>query len=161
MSKELKNIEENVMEQIHLGKIKMKPKLYFILGSILVFAGLISAIIVSVFMVGLIRFSLRTHYGPGAGYRLERMLAEFPWWIIPITVIGLMVGILIIKKYNFIYKIKSWILVLGFILAVIFTGLIIDKIGVNDILLKGNHMKRMMRIHIDQDISERGTNWKR
>lgn len=161
MSKELKNIEDNVMKQITLGKIKMKPKMYFIFGSILTFIGLVSTIIVSALMVGLIRFSLRNHGGWRAQYKLEQMINEFPWWIIVIAIIGLMVGIWLIKKYDFTYKIKSWILILGFIFAIVFAGLIMDKIGVNYYLMRGNPMKRMMKIHVDQDIPERGINWRR
>ena len=148
MSTEIKNIENNVMNQIHQGKIKIKPKLYFILGSILTFIGLVSTIITSIFMVGLIRFLFRTNYGWRAQYRLEQIFSEFPFWIIFIAIIGLALGIWLIGKYDFSYKINHYVLIVGFILAIIVAGFIIDEIGVNDILMRHNPMKNMMRNHI-------------
>ena len=148
MSKELKDIENNVMNQIHQGKIKIKPKLYFILGSILTFIGLVSTIITSIFMVGLIRFLFRTNYGWRAQYRLEQIFSEFPFWIILIAIIGLALGIWLIGKYDFSYKINHYVLIVGFILAIIVAGFIIDEMGVNDILMRHNPMKNMMRNHI-------------
>lgn len=144
MPKELKNITENVMAQIHLGKIKMKPKIYFIIGSILTFLGSISAFVVSIFLVGLIRFSLRTHLGRGAQYKLSQMLSDFPWWIIIFAIISLAIGIWLIRKYDFSYKIKPSIIVLGFILFIIFAGWTIDMIGLNDTLLHRGPIKGMM-----------------
>ena len=99
MSKELKNITESVMEQIHLGKAKMKPKMYFIIGSILTFIGLISSVIVSTFLVGLTRFSLRAH-GPMGQYRFDQIISNFPWWTLVFAVFGLGLLIKIWRKLS-------------------------------------------------------------
>ena len=69
MSKELKNISDDVMSKIRQGKITMRPKVYFVIGSIFTFAGLVLSILTSVFLIGLLRFSLRAH-GPMGEYRL-------------------------------------------------------------------------------------------
>lgn len=151
MSKELKDIENNVMDQIHQGKIKMKPKVYFVLGSILTFVGLVSAIITSIFMVGLTRFLFRTNYGWRAQYRLEQIFSEFPFWIILVAIIGLVLGIWLIRKYDFSYKINHYVLIVGFILAIIVAGLLIDIMGINNVLMRHNPMKNMMRNHIPLD----------
>lgn len=144
MSKELKNITENVMNQIHQGKIKMRPKMYFIIGSILTFLGSISAFIISIFLVGLIRFSFRTHLGRGAQYKLDQMLSSFPWWLVIFTIISLAIGIWLIRKYDFSYKIKPWIIVAGFVLAIIIAGWTIDTIGLNDAMMHRGPMKGMV-----------------
>jgi hypothetical protein len=151
MSKELKNITENVMNQIHKGKIKMKPKLYFIIGSILTFLGSISAFVISIFLVSLVRFSLRTNWGRGAQYKLEKILSDFPWWLIIFTIISLIIGIWLIRKYDFSYKIKPWIIVLGFILFVFTAGWTIDLIGFNDTLSHRGPMKKMMNSHFHKN----------
>lgn len=143
MSKELKNITENVMNQIHEGKAKMKPRIYFIIGSILTFIGLISSVIVSIFLVGLTRFSLRTH-GPMKQYRFDQMISDFPWWTVVLAIFGLIVGIWLIRKYDFSYKIKPWIVIAGFVLAIIIAGWTIDIIGLNDTLMHRGPMKGMM-----------------
>lgn len=151
MSKELKDIENNVMNQIHKGKIKMRPKVYFVLGSILTFVGLVSTIITSIFMVGLTRFLLRTNYGWRAQYRLEQIFSEFPFWIILVAFIGLILGIWLIHKYDFSYKINHNVLIAGFILAIITAGLLIDTMGINDALMRHNPMKNIIKRHLPLD----------
>ena len=144
MSEELKNITENVMNQINQGKAKMKPKIYFVIGSILTFVGLISSIIVSIFFVGLIRFSFRSH-GPMGQYKFDQMISNFPWWIAILAILSLIVGIWIIKKYDFSYKKNPLFIVIGFVLMVLAAGWLIDTTGLNDILLHRGPMKGMMR----------------
>ena len=149
MSKELKNITDSVMNEIHQGKIKMKPRIYFILGSILTFIGLISSIVISIFLFGLIRFSLRTH-GPMGQYRFDQLLSNFPWWIIILAIFGLILGIWLIRKYDFSYKIKPWVVILGFVLAIVIAGWFIDVVGLNDILFHYGPMKGFMNGYIQR-----------
>ncbi|PIP69169.1 hypothetical protein CO033_03240 [Candidatus Nomurabacteria bacterium CG_4_9_14_0_2_um_filter_32_10] len=143
MSEELKDIKENIMSQINNGKIKMKPKIYFILGSISTFIGLISSIVISIFLFGLVRFSLRTH-GPMGQYKFDQMLSYFPWWTVVLAIFSLILGIWLIHKYDFSYKIKPWIIILIFILAIATVGIFIDIIGFNDILFRYGPMKGIM-----------------
>jgi glucan phosphoethanolaminetransferase (alkaline phosphatase superfamily) len=138
-----KDIKKDIMNQINLGKIKMKPKIYFILGSILTLIGLISSVIISTFLIGLIRFSLRAH-GTMKQYKFEQIIANFPWWIIVLAILSLIVGIWFIRQYDFSYKKNLWVIIASFILAIILGGLIVDMSGINDILYKKEPMKRMM-----------------
>ena len=144
MSEELKNITNNIMEQIDKGKIKMKPKIYFIIGSIITFFGLISSMIVSIFLIGLIRFSIRSN-GRMAQYRFDQILSNFPWWTTIFAIISLIIGIWLIRKYDFSYKKKNVTIILGFVLAIIITGYTIDAIGLNDTLLHRGPMQGMMQ----------------
>jgi uncharacterized membrane protein YjjP (DUF1212 family) len=144
MPKEIKNMTDNIMSQIKQGKIKMRPRIYYILGSILTFIGLASSVFSSIFLFGLLRFSLRTHMGRGVQLKLETMLSNFPWWIIVLAIISLIIGICLIKKYNFSYKIKPIILILGFILALVVGGWIFDMSGINDSITKKGHMGEIL-----------------
>ncbi len=159
MSKELKDITENVMSQIHQGKIKMKPKIYFIIGSILTFLGAVSAFIVSIFLTSLIRFSLRTHLSQGAQYKLDQMLSNFPWWIVIFTIISLSIGIWLVRKYDFSYKIKPWAMVLSFILIIVVAGFTIDMMGLNDTLRHRGPMKGMMSKYFQNNTPQQ--DWRR
>ena len=152
MPKDINKIEQDIMEKINRGELKMKPKVYFIMGSILTFIGSISTIIVSVFLISLVRFSLRTNYGWRGQYKLDQMLSNFPWWTIILATVTLAVGFWLIHKYDFSYKIKPSVLIIGFIILTIFTGIIIDLIGVNDRLSKKGPMQGMMRNYIQRDI---------
>jgi len=146
MPKELKNITEEVMDQINEGKIKMHSKMYFIVGTFLTLFGLIVSVITSVFIISLMRFSFRS-VGPMGGYRIQHMITSFPWWLSVLAIFGLVVGILLIRRYNFSYKIDFKIVVALFILTIIISGLVIDMIGVNDRLYRKGPMKGMMKAH--------------
>jgi hypothetical protein len=150
MSKELINITDNIMDQIHEEKIKMRPRAYFILGSILTFVGLVSSVVLSVFLVGLIRFSLRTH-GPMASYRVDQILSSFPWWAPVLAIVGLVAGIWLLRKYDFSFKVNFKIVIVGFILAVIVGGWIIDSVGLNDVLIRKGPMQGMMRQYMQDN----------
>ncbi len=152
------------MDQIHTKKIKMKPKAYFIAGSILTFIGLVSSVVVSVFLVGLIRFSMRSH-GPMASYRLDQILSSFPWWAPILAVIGLIAGIWLLRKYDFSFRVNLKIVIFGFILAIIVGGWVIDSIGLNDALIRRGPMQGIMRQYMqDNGIQARqdvGAGWGR
>jgi len=158
MSKELNNITDAVMGDIREGKLKMRPRVYFVVGSVLTFVGLVSSILISVFLVGLLDFSLRAH-GPMGDYRLDQILSSFPWWAIVVTVMGLVMGIWILLKYDFSYKVNVNFVAIGFILAVLVAGLLIDQLGINDILLRqGPGPMRELYEQYDGD-TMRGPGW--
>jgi hypothetical protein len=164
MSTEIKNITDNIMEQIHDKKIKMRPRIYFVLGSILTFVGLVSSVVISIFLFGLMRFSLRSH-GPMASYRLDQILSSFPWWAFILAIVGLVVGIWLLRKYEFSFKVNFKVVIIGFIFAVIVGGWIIDSIGLNDVLIRRGPMQGMMRQYMQdnniQDGYGNGQGWRR
>ena len=116
MSHELENIKDSVMSKIHEDKIKMKPKLYFILGSILTFLGLVGSIVMSTFLFSLIRFSVRAH-GPMGEYKLNELISNFPWWTSLFAILFLALGIWLIHKYEFSYKRNYLHIIIVFIIS--------------------------------------------
>jgi len=150
MSKELKNITKVVMDRIHHDKIKMHSKAYFVVGSFLAFIRLVASMITSVFLVGLIRFSLRTH-GPMGEYRLDQMISSFPWWMVASAILGLVIGIWLLRRYDFSYKINFKVIVVGFVVAIIVAGWIIDMTGLNDILFRQGPGQGIMRQYFQEN----------
>ena len=118
MPKETHNLVNSVMERIHEDKIKIRPKIYSILGSLFLFLGLTASILTSIFLFGLMRFSLRSH-GPMGEYRFAQMVSSFPWWTVIVAVVGMIVGIYLLQKYDFSYKINSRVMVIGFVFSII------------------------------------------
>ena len=149
MSKKLENISDIVMDRIHRDEVKMRPRIYFIIGSLLAFAGLVAAIFTSIFFVGLMRFALRAH-GPMGGYRLEQILSLFPWWTPTLAVLGLVIGIVILHRYDFSYKSNFKIIIVGLIVAVIAAGWFVDMTGVNDLLLRRGPMQGVMMQYLQE-----------
>lgn len=138
MSKELNKTKEEVMNKIKQGQIKMRPRFYFIFGYILTILGLVFSFMTSIFFVGITRFALRSH-GPRGQYRLEQLLSTFSWWMPVLAIIGLIIGISLLRKYDFSYKINFRLLIMGLIVSVLITGFVIDMTGLNDFWLqRGN-----------------------
>lgn len=131
MSQELNKTTKEIMDKIHQGQIKMRPKYYFIIGYILTILGVVFSFITSIFFIGLTRFMIRSH-GPMAGYRLEQLLSSFSWWIPLLAILGLVFGILILRKYDFSYKINFKLFVIGLIASMLIAGFIIDMTGLNE-----------------------------
>jgi uncharacterized BrkB/YihY/UPF0761 family membrane protein len=154
MSKEIKNIKEDIMNQIHKEKIKIKPKIYFVIGSIFTFTGLVASVVISVFLIGLIRFSLRSH-GPMANYRLDQILSNFPWWAVVFSILGLIIGIWLLRKYDFSFKVNFKLVIVGFVFAVIIGGWLVDSLGLNDLLIRRGPMQGIMRQYkLDNNLYE-------
>jgi hypothetical protein len=158
MSKELKNLAGAVMERIHQGKIKMRPRVYFVIGSLLTFIGLVASMLTSVFLVGLMRFSWRSH-GPMGEYRLDQLLSSFPWWVPVIAIFGLVIGIRLLHRYDFSYKINFKVIIVGIIVVILVAGWLIDMSGLNDTLLHRGPMQGMMRQYLEENNIEPMQGW--
>lgn len=135
MSKELNKTTEEIMEKIKKGQIKMRPRLYFVVGYILTILGVVFSFVTSVFFIGLTRFALRAH-GPMAGYRLDKLISSFSWWIPALAVLGIVSGVYILKKYDFSYKINFKLFIIGLLASMIIAGYVIDMTGLNDSLAR-------------------------
>ncbi len=139
------------MSQIRQGKLKMRPKLYFVLGSIFMICGLAASVIISVFFVSLTRFALRTH-GPMGQYRLEQLLSSFPWWAPILAVVGLAIGLWLLRRYDFSYKKNYWVIIIGFITTIIISGWIIDMTELDEIWLRRGPMQGLMKQCLQKNI---------
>lgn len=125
------DLEKLIMTQVREGKINMKPKWYFALGSIMAVVGLAGLTIVAVFLLNITFFLLKPH-GPMGQWRLQMLLASLPLWIPALAIVSILGGILLLKKYDFAYKHNFWVILAGFILAVALAALAIDSLGLND-----------------------------
>lgn len=146
------------MERIKKEKINMKPKWYFWLGSLLMFAGLIGLTMVSVFFVSLIAFSLRSH-GPMGAIRYQQIISSFPWWAPIIVITGLVTGPILLRKYDFSYKKNFLFIIFIFISAVLVTGILIDILGFDNLWIKRGPMRRFYQQY-NGNQQERNINYK-
>jgi hypothetical protein len=137
------DIEKKVMGAVSSGKLKMKPKWYFVLGSVLMSTGLVFATISAVFLTNL-TFFLANKRGPGYG-RLTMMLTSFPLWVPVLAVTGIVLGIIILRKYDFSYKKNFLGIVILFIGLVIIAGLLIDRLGLNEVWATRGTMRGFYR----------------
>lgn len=96
------------MDRIRSGRVSMRPKIYFIAGSVL-FAGSVAVlVIVGVFAVSAAAFQVRMVSplqfiglgGPGIGF----MASAMPWAAILAAVAGLWGSVRLLKHYDFSYR---------------------------------------------------------
>ncbi len=135
MSEPLNDITKHVMGRIHTEQIKMRPRLYFILGSLATFVGLVMSILASVFLLSLIKLSLRGG-GKMAEYKIDELLSHFSWWGPSIALVSLLLGIWLLRQYEFSYKKNFILIVIGFILAIVAASFILDMSGLNEVMLQ-------------------------
>lgn len=132
------------MERIKSGEIKMKPRWYFVFGSLASVAGLVSLLVVTIFLFNFAIFSLRTN-GYMRGYKYNQIIASFPWWALVLAVLGVLLGVTLLKKYDFSYKKNFLTIVFGLITSLLVASLLIDFLGVNDVFVRKGMMKKMYK----------------
>jgi len=135
------NFPEKVMAEIKKKNIKMKPKIYFILASLMLAIGITATSLISIFLVNIISFRLRTQqyfqflrFGR-PGYRMFVM--HFPWLLLFLAIAGIIGGILLFKKLDISYKKTFWMIVIGIIFFILVFGVLIDNFAI------GPRMKQM------------------
>ena len=143
------DFEKAVMAKVKSNKISMKPRWYFVMGSLLTMAGLIGFSIGAVFLTNLTLFLLRRH-GPMGQWRLQQLLTSFPLWVPVFAVFGIVLGIWMLRKYDFSYKKNFWLIALGFIVSIVIAAYIIDYAGFNDIWSRQGPMRRFYQQFEDQ-----------
>ena len=153
MSKQQISISKNVMAKIKTEQIKMKPKWYFWLGSISILVGLIGLTITSIFLISLVTFSLKKH-GPMGAIRYQEIISTFPWWAPVIVIIGLIGGIVLLKKYDFSYKRNFIFIIAVLISAILLTGILVDILGFDDLWMKRGPMRRFYQLNNEQGQAE-------
>jgi hypothetical protein len=126
-------MEQNIMDRIRSNEIKMKPKWFFVAGSVFLILGLVGISIGAAFLLNLTLFLIMKK-GPGYG-RLNMLLSSFPWWVPLFAIVGIVIGIIFLKKYDFSYK-KNFTIIAGiFIFSIIITAIVLEISGLNDIWL--------------------------
>jgi hypothetical protein len=135
------DFEKNVMAKVKSDEISMKPRWYFVLGSISLFAGLIGASVGAIFLTNLTLFLLHQH-GPMGNWRLQTMLSSFPLWVPVLAIFGTIFGIWMLRKYDFSYKKNFWLVVIGFIFSILLAASVMDYLGLNNILSRQGPMRR-------------------
>ncbi|PIS41502.1 MAG: hypothetical protein COT25_02755 [Candidatus Kerfeldbacteria bacterium CG08_land_8_20_14_0_20_42_7] len=127
-----KTLAEKISERITQQHLCMRPRAYFIAGSILLGAGLVATLLVAIFFVGVIVFRLRVNgaftYLNGQG-GWAPFIDNVPWIPLAIALVGIGSGILIMKKFEFSYKHAFLGIAGGAVLSIGILGIVIDTVG--------------------------------
>ncbi len=128
------------MDQVRSKKIVMKPRWYFVLGSVLSIFGLVSFGVLATFLASLSMFLLRQH-GPRGQWRLEQIIDSFPVWIPFFAIFGIIAGVNLLRQYDFSYKKNFKQIILIFISSILLSAAILDYSGLGDFWFKRGPMK--------------------
>ncbi len=145
-------LEKEIMNKISSGEIKMKPRLYFIAGSVIGLFSLVGISFGLIFLFNLIIFLLRRH-GPMGQWRIEMMLSSFSWWIPVVAIAGIILSVFLLKKYDFSYKKNFVLIIIAFIASIIVSAFLIDSLGLNEVWSKRGPMRNFYH-KLESDVSE-------
>lgn len=103
-----KNIDKKVLEKIRDGKIKMKPRAFFVFKTILFIAGTTFLIFFIIYLTSFVIFSLRATgilFLPKFGFwGLGLFFKSLPWLLILMAVFLIILLEVFAKKFSIVYK---------------------------------------------------------
>jgi len=133
------SLVNQVLEKIKSGQIKIRPKIYFILKTILIIGGVLGFGVLVIFLISFIRFHLRASgiwYLPGFGFRgLGIYLKLLPWFLIFICLLLILILEILAKRFSFVWRRPIFYSLLAIILIALIGGFIIEKTPLHPNLL--------------------------
>ncbi len=149
------NIADSVMKEIDAGHVKMRPKIYFVLGMLALGIGLTSTMLLGVWFVGLTSYHFR-HHDPLSFVAFGQhgwiaFLRTFPFIPLLLALAAIGIGIWLIRKYEVSYKHSFLGIAVAAVVAVVVTGYVIDELGVNERLAT---MPPMRMWYADKSVGE-------
>jgi hypothetical protein len=139
-------IANEVLEKIKSGKIKMRPKFYFVLKTILIVAAVFVLAILIIFLISFIKFHMRASgiwYLPDFGFRgWGTYLGLLPWFLILAGLILILILEILAKRFSFVWKRPVVYSLLAIVLIVAIGGFIVEKTPLHPtLLLKARQQK--------------------
>jgi len=152
-----KDLSKEIMQQIDDENIQMKPRVYFVLGSLFLSIGLIGLIGLTIFFVNLVIFRLRIHAPFGflsfGSLGMSAFLKTFPWIFFILTFFSLGGGVYLFRKYDFSHKQDLLRIALISFIVILSLGLFADFVGVNE---RVGRIKPMQKIYQEKYVND---NW--
>lgn len=137
------------MTQVNSGQLKIKPKWLFSVASILSVAGLIGIAVISIFFTNLAVFIIRRQ-GRFCQWKLDQILSTFPIWL-PFLIISVFIlGLWLLKKYDFSYQKNFRLIVFIIVISLVISAFLVDKLGLNEVLSRGRFQRLYQHLNISQ-----------
>jgi len=135
------DIKKNIMKQVESGEVKIRPKIYFVLGWLFSLLGFVGSIVSIIYLSSMVKFLLKTH-GPRGEYRWNELVSSLPIWFIPMVILSTVLGYFFFRKFDFSYKKNPIYLILGLLLAIVLTDYALGFFGFDEILFKQQNQNR-------------------
>lgn len=140
MTNNLQNsaLATKILEKLKSGKVKMRPKIYFILKAVLIALGIFVAILFLLYFISFIVFALRASgvwYLHSFGFRgIGASLRLLPWLLIFICAILIIVLEVVLKRFTFAYRQPILYSLLGIIIFSFLGSFIMGKTSLHPTL---------------------------
>ena len=144
MSAPLKDISMDVMQKIESGQVKMRPRWYFVVGSVLALGGLVLSFVSSAFFFSILHLSLREG-GRGMQWKLTTLQEMFHWWIPLLALTSLLLGIWLLRRYEFSYRRHFTYVIGSFVLAVLMASSLFVLTGAHETLTHQGPMRDLVK----------------
>ncbi|MDB5225191.1 MAG: hypothetical protein JWL87_143 [Candidatus Adlerbacteria bacterium] len=144
------NLKENLLKKIRDGQVSMRPRYYFVLKVAALSAIAAAILVVSVFILNFILFSIRINsqgtligFGPRGVFAF---LAFFPWVLLLIDTALVFALQWLIREFRFGYRIPVAYVLAGLVLGTLVFGFLLDRgTGFNDELLRRSDRDELFR----------------
>ena len=137
---------ERVLTEIKSGKVKMRPKVHFLLKTMLVVFSAIAISLFVLYVMSLITFAMRLNgswFGPEFGMRgLGIFLASIPQLLIFISIVLIVVLEILVRHFSFGHRLPILYSLLAVILFAPLGGFIIDKVGLHTKIFRSSENGR-------------------
>ena len=134
-------IRDAVLEKIHKGQARMRPKWHFILKTVLLFIGLVIVLLAFLYLASFTIFILHqtgVWFLPIFGLRgIRAFLFSLPWFLILLGIVFTVVLELLVRHYSFAYR-KPFL----YSLAVIIVFITITSFAISKTALHQNFSAR-------------------
>lgn len=154
MNKHAPTIADEVMQQIKHGNVRMKPRLYFTLLSIVSFFAVFAAGFAVSYLSSIVFFWLRVETAStmayGARRNLNEAIASFPWWAVFVAAGLVLLAVILVRKHGTMYRHKAGVVALAIVLLSVIIGFLMYLVGVGS---SGTNS------HSGSDSNTRGRGW--
>ena len=137
-----KNIKTNIIKKIKNQEIVMRPRWIFYFGSALSVLGITLSSLLALLSIQLLRFRL-THPRIGAARKLDFVLSSLPWYVPVLAVVGLTLGYLLLKRYDFSYRKNLGVIGLMIALSIIGSSYLLSHLGLDDFMTKRGYFRQI------------------
>jgi hypothetical protein len=139
------DLSKLVMKKIREDKVRVQPKWQLMMGSFLVAFGLITGMLLTMYLLSLSWYLIQMHsswsYLWFGDRGLKAFYQSFPFLYLLLALLSFVLGIKIITTYDFSYKVKWQYWMVGLIMGILVAEVGIGALRVNQKLANHNLMK--------------------
>ena len=130
------DIKTSVMDQIKNGKVHMRPRSYYALLGLTSMSAILLAGIATAYLSSIVFFWFRILVADtmayGARANLSELIASFPWWVVVLALLFLMIAIALVRKQGRMYKHKTSTIIFTIVICSLLLGLGISFLDIGD-----------------------------